>query len=489
MRIGRLLKLALLSPLLTVFLLFVLGLLYAGFRLLTYEQIDNREHLGHKQAYLRELAQLPPGSREKPNIIFILYDDMGFGDIGFSSSELIDTPNIDRLAQNGLVFSSFYSPAPVCTPSRAGFLTGRTPARAGMPHVVFPTGSVIGSLNRIISPTANVRLPEEEITLAEIMQAVGYRTGMVGKWHLGDRSPSLPVDFGFNYFFGALYSNDMQPFELYRNREIAVAEPVDQRFLSETYSREVVSFIEENTGQPFFLYHAHNFPHDPLHSRDERLGKSDGGLYGDVLEELDEGVGAIIKALEKSGRLENTLIIISSDNGPWFLGSAGAQRGRKGSTFEGGMHVPFIVHWPQFIPQAKTVSAMASGIDLLPTVLDILDLPAPDDRELDGRSLLGILSGDQTDSPHEYLYYHDGNKLFATRNQHFKYRAALPVAYGTDEFGLQLPTPQKEWLFDLANDPLESYDVSERHLDIAKRLRGAHLAREQVMQGNPRGWR
>ena len=216
--------------------------------------------------------------------------------------------------------------------------------------------------NTMLTPKANVRLPAEEITLAELLSAAGYATGMVGKWHLGDRSPSLPNDMGFDSYFGALYSNDMQPFALYADRDIAAEAPVDQRFLTERYTQAATNFIQQHAEEPFFLYFAHNFPHAPLSTRPERSGTSRAGLYGDVLEEIDDSVGAIVAALERTGNLDNTLIIITSDNGPWFLGDAGDQRGRKGNTFEGGMRVPFIAHWPAGIAPDRTEHAMAMGI-------------------------------------------------------------------------------------------------------------------------------
>jgi len=479
------------SLLVALLLLVLLAALFAAWRLLSFGQRDDATAIEGKRAYLAQVAAgggVPPDS---PNIVFILYDDMGYGDIGAGAidNSSISTPTIDRLAAAGVTLSDFHSPAPVCTPSRAGFLTGRLPVRAGLPYVVFPSGSASEFFASIIAnPDANVRLPEEEITLADVLQAAGYATGMVGKWHLGDRSPSLPNDMGFEYFFGALYSNDMTPFALYRNREIAVPAPMDQRQLSETYAREAVDFIDAHAGERFFLYLAHNFPHDPLSVSPERLGRSSGGLYGDVLAELDEGVGRIVGALESHGLLDNTLIVISSDNGPWFLGGAGDQRGRKGSTFEGGMRVPFIAHWPREIPGGRIEDAMAMGTDLLPTVLDILGMPAPGDRELDGRSLLGLLRAGGA-SPHDVLYYYDGIRLFAVRDQRFKYRAPAGVFYSTDSTPVALSVPQKEWLFDLARDPSESYDTADRHPEVLQRLQQAFADKQREMQANPRGWR
>ncbi len=437
---------------------------------------------------LQDQGVSAPGPEDtRPNIILILTDDQRADTLGCSGDAGLETPNIDALAAAGLVLSDFHSPAPVCTPSRAGYLTGRLAPRAGLPDVVFPSGSTKAFISSLLLKSGSpVRLPAEEITVAEVLRAAGYRTGMVGKWHLGDSRPSLPNDLGFEHYYGALYSNDMEPFALYRNRAIDVPAPVDQRYLSERYTEEALAFLRASD-DPFFLYFAHNFPHDPLHSRDERLGNSNGGLYGDVLEEIDEGVGALVTELRNSGRLKNTLIIISSDNGPWYLGNAGAQRGRKGNTFEGGMRVPFIAHWPAKIAPGRVEPAMAIGIDLLPTILDILSLPAPNDRVLDGRSLLPIMV-EGAASAHQYLHYYDGETLFAVRDQRFKYRGPAGVFYGTDQMPVSGAVPQKEWLFDLQSDPGESYDVAARHPQKLEELRAEFKRKNAEMQTNLRGW-
>lgn len=475
----------------TLLVLVLLLVLFIGYRIVSHDQQDDASKVQTKGEYLQQIASSSPDLGNAPNIVFVLYDDMGYGDIGagVTNPEMIKTPHIDQLAAAGVTLSDFHSPAAVCTPARAGYLTGRLPPRAGLPYVVFPTDSKKSLLfHALISADANLRLPAEEITLANILSAAGYATGMVGKWHLGDRSPSLPNDMGFDSYFGALYSNDMEPFAFYRNREIAVEAPADQRYMTETYTAEVTRFIEENAGQPFFMYFAHNFPHDPLWVRDERSGKSDAGLYGDVLEELDDSIGAIVNTLAKAGVMDNTLIVISSDNGPWYLGGAGNQRGRKGNTFEGGMRVPFIAHWPEHIAPGREETAMAMGTDLLPTVLDILQLPAPGDRSLDGRSILPLLT-EGSDTPHDYLYYYAGETLMAVRDQRFKYRAPAFVHYGPDDMRIAAGVPQKEWLFDLENDPLESYDTSDRYPEELQRLRKAFKDKQQEMATNLRGWR
>lgn len=490
MKILSFLKISLAAVARTLVLVVLLAAVFVAYRVLTTGQVDNAGKLASKSDYLESIGAGHGNGHDRPNVIFILFDDMGYGDIGAGASDnrLIKTPNIDRLAANGVVLSDFHSPAPVCTPSRAGFLTGRLPPRAGMPYVVFPSGSPMAFVvSTITNPEANVRFPPEEITLADLFGAAGYATGMIGKWHLGDRSPSLPNDMGFDSFFGSLYSNDMQPFALYRDDTIAVEAPADQRRLTELYTREASGFIEAHAQENFFLYFAHNFPHDPLSVRQERSGKSDAGLYGDVLEEIDDGIGEIVATLERTGNLDNTLIIISSDNGPWFLGNAGANRGRKGNTFEGGMRVPFIAHWPAEISGGRVEPAMAMGTDLLPTILEILELPAPTDRTLDGRSLLEVLTSG-TDSPHDYLYYYDGETLFAVRDQRFKYRAPGGVAYATDEAPVAISIPQKEWLFDLQGDQGESYDTADRHPQELNRLREALASKLREMEVNKRGW-
>ncbi len=466
----------------TLSVLLLCAIVFVGFRIVSFTQQDNAKLLAGKAAYLQQLQAQDPADR--PNIVFVLYDDMGYGDIGAGAPQpaLIQTPNINRLAAEGITLTNFYSPASVCTPARAGFLTGRLPLRAGLPYVVFPSGSWLERLFfRVMNPARNVRLPAGEITLPDVLSAAGYRTGMVGKWHLGDRSPSLPNDFSFDTFFGSLYSNDMTPFELYRNQQVVMAAPVDQTRLSQRYNEEVLSFIGAAGEQPFFLYLAHNFPHDPLHVSEERLGQSAAGKFGDVVEELDAGIGDLVASLEMAGKLDNTLIIISSDNGPWFQGNTGGLRDRKGSTFDGGMRVPFIAHWPAAIAPGQTSDAMAMGTDLLPTLLDVLGLPLPDDRTLDGRSLRSALTA-AADSPHDYLYLVDGVTLFAVRDQRFKYRAANPIAYGQDEMAMALPHPHKEFLFDLQADPAETYDVSDRYPQELKRLRAAYLIRQQELK-------
>jgi len=467
--------------------LLALSLCWVAFKVLSYEQLENPLHLAEKQRYLEQLAKVAAPSSEvaRPNIVFILFDDLGYGDLGATGSEIIATPAIDALAEEGLSLTQFYAPAPVCTPSRAGFLTGRLPLRAGLPNVVFPDGSPFNLAQRLTS--SNVHLPREEITLAEVLQASGYQTGMVGKWHLGDKSDTRPNDFGFDYFFGALYSNSMKPFSLYRNRDIAFASPADQTQLKTRYSQEAVEFIGRQGDEPFFLYFPHNFPHIPLYIPEEDRARSKGGLYGDVVEGLDETVANVVAALKAKGVFENTLILISSDNGPWYQGSRGNSRGRKGDTFEGGMHVPMIVNWPQGLEGGRSIDGISMGTDWLPTILDWLELPAPQDRTLDGRSLRSMLeSGGE--SPHDYLYYLSGSKLAAVRDPDYKYHDRRPIIYAAGNLPGALGPQKGPWLFDSRHDFNESYDISMNQPAAAGRMKNALEAKRQELQDNPRGW-
>ncbi len=461
---------------------------YVLVKIAVYEQVDDEKHIAKKADYLQRLA-LAETSKRKPNIIFVLYDDLGLGDFGAAADPDADvaiaTPNIDALAEQGVQLTQFYASAPICTPSRFGFLTGRYAERAALPHVVFPQGHPITRYLEFAGATT--RIPRHEITLAEILKAVGYRTGMVGKWHLGDYGDSTPNKMGFDSFFGPLYSNDMKPFALYRNDAVAEPAPFDQTRLSRVYSDEARAFIEgDSDDRPFFLYLAHSFPHIPLHVRPDLLGQSRAGLYGDVVEELDSGIGELVALLRERGELENTLIVISSDNGPWFQGSAGSVRGRKGDVFEGGMRVPFVAYWPNHIEGGRLESAMAMGTDLLPTILDLLDVSAPDDRLIDGRSLLSVLM-QGGESPHEFLYYLSG-ETFAVRDTRYKYMRKRGIPYHLAGRGLGFAIPRGPWLFDLQSRGREDFDISAHLPQKAKQLAGALEEFDERLRENPQGW-
>jgi arylsulfatase A-like enzyme len=461
-----------------------LASIWALLKISFYQQDDDVHHLAMKQTYLQHISTLPQ-AEGRPNIVFILFDDLGYGDLGYTGSRAISTPTIDTLARDGIALTQFYSPAPLCTPARAGYLTGRFAPRAGIPVVVFPTGSIIDKVLRLTD--LNLRIPAEEITLADVLRANGYATGMVGKWHLGDRSPSLPNDMGFQDFFGALYSNDMEPFALYRNRDIEVEAPADQTRLNEWYGTAASDFIARQDEQPFFLYLAHNFPHLPLFRPQQDENRSEGGIYGDVVEGLDDVVAGVVASLKEKGVFENTLLLITSDNGPWYLGSPGDQRGRKGETFEGGMHVPMLAHWPQGIEGGRSSDGISMGTDWFPTILDWLDLPLPDDRIIDGHSLRNMLEHDAP-SPNKYLYYFAGSSLMAVRDQQYKFHNERDVAYVTADMPIAPMSRQGPWLFNTDSDFNESYDVSMKLTDVAQRMQAVLDDKREEMSQNLRGW-
>ena len=286
MRVLRWLLRGVASLVLLIAVLAIGGALWALFRLKTYEQRDDASALSRKRAELSWMAEQARGAigALRPNIIVILFDDLGYGDLGAYGSRALATPRIDQLAAEGAIFETFYAPAPYCTPSRAGFLSGRWPIRTTLTQVVFPHGHAVNHVQRMSGRP--IRLPADEILLPEALKTAGYATAMVGKWHLGDEAPSLPNDFGFDHYFGVLHSNDMAPLPLWRNREVAEPHPVDQRFLAPRYTDEAIAWIEQHAQQPFFLHFAHSFPHIPLHTTPEQAGKSDAGLYGDVIADL-----------------------------------------------------------------------------------------------------------------------------------------------------------------------------------------------------------
>jgi arylsulfatase A-like enzyme len=478
------------SLVLLVLAIALIGGAWIALRIARYEQSEDFDSMRAKVTALGALADAaknPPAGR--PNFVVILFDDLGWGDLGAYRSEAPATPRLDRLAAHGAVFENYYAAAPYCTPSRAGLLTGRWPIRTGLTQVVFPSGHPIDRIQRAFGRP--IRLPADEITLAEALKTGGYATMMVGKWHLGAESPSLPNDFGFERYFGVLHSNDMQPLPLWRDGEVVAPHPVDQRTLTQRYTDEAVAFLEANRERPFFLYVAHSFPHEPLHASEAQAGKSPDGLYGDVLADLDASTGAIADALERLGLARNTLVLVTSDNGPWFEGSAGAIRGRKNEVFEGGMRVPLIARWPGRIPAGQRVEDVAAAIDVLPTALALAGLPLPSDRIIDGVDLSPLLFGRRGDSlPERPIFYYSDRSLYAVRIGRWKAHRRHGVFGG---FAADWPVaplmPRGPWLFDLSRDPDESYDVSLRSPEPLERLEGAMRAFESELGTNPRGWK
>ena len=431
-------------------------------------------------AYLDSIQQ--SGSPEAlPNIIIVLVDDLGYGDL---DAQTIETPNLHRMAAEGVRLGSFYAAAALCSPSRAGLLTGRYPVRTHVTTPLYPSGHLMNLLMDGLGRYAYsvTGIPEDEVLLPEVLSRRGYRTGMVGKWHLGDTPGHRPNDRGFDSFYGVLYSNDVRPYAIYRDEEIAVEAPADQNYLTHDFTREAQAFIQKNKDAPFFLYLAHPMPHEPMHASEAFRGKSEAGLYGDAVEELDWSMGQLLDTLHELSLDENTLLIFTSDNGPWWQGSPGFTRGRKMLTFEGGFRVPFIARWPGTIPAGTTSQEMSMNFDLFPTCLHLAGVPLPADRIIDGKDIMPVLA-EGSSSPHDTLYFYDTRALIAVRHQQWKYHRR----FRTDNAGY-FPLKQGPFLFDLEADSNESYSLVESKPETAAELASMLDGWDAQMAANLRGW-
>lgn len=401
---------------------------------------------------LQSFAAQPNGSRP-PNFIFLFADDAGYGDLACYGNTEIRTPNLDRMAVEGLKFTSFYSCAPVCSPSRAGFLTGRYPIRMGITRVLFPNDKI--------------GIPDSEITIAQALKKLGYATACIGKWHVGHLPQFLPTRHGFDRFFGIPYSNDMKPRWLMRD-ETVIEETAPNDQLTQLYTAEASKFIEESKDRPFFLYVPYAMPHVPLGASEKFKGKSKRGLYGDVIEEMDWSVGEILATLKRLGLDDNTLVIFSSDNGPWLSqgkngGSAGILRNGKGTTFEGGMREPCIARWPGKIKPGRVDDRPAMMIDLFPTFVTLAGGKIPTDRIIDGRDLSPVLLGTGARADENLFYYND-RRLEAVRSGNWKLKLANPPT-------TRQAKPAGPMLFDLEGDPREKKNLAAEHPEIVARLR------------------
>jgi arylsulfatase A-like enzyme len=446
-------------------------------------------------ALLSSIAAGQSSAADKPNIVIIFADDLGYGDLGCYGHPSIRTPHLDRMAGEGLRFTDFYSTAEVCTPSRAALLTGRYPIRSGMCETA--------GARRVLFPNSTGGLPAAEITLAEALKAQGYTSAHIGKWHLGIHEGARPLDQGFDLTFGIPYSNDMDarplargksgsanpPVDawnvpLIRNGKI-VERPADQTTLTRRYTDEAVKFIRANKDKPFFLYLAHTMPHVPLFASPQYKGKSPRGIYGDVVEELDASTGQILDALRAEGLAEKTLVLFTSDNGPWLTqgaqgGSAGLLRDGKGSTWEGGMRVVGIAWMPGRIRPGVTREP-ASTLDVFPTVLAMAGAALPAGVTLDGRDIAPLLF-EQKSLPAYPFFFYRGDQIYACRMGEWKAHFRTQTGYGQ-------PKPEEQdppLLFHLPRDPSERFNVAAGHPQVIAQIRTAvESHRAAVVPGTP----
>jgi arylsulfatase A-like enzyme len=428
----------------------------------------------------RLAAPVQAAAPAKPNFVVILIDDMGYGDIGPFNSKLNRTPNLDRMATEGMKLTSFYA-APVCTPSRAQMMTGCYAKRVSMPLVIFPS-----------CPTG---LSAKEHTVAGLLKQQGYATMAIGKWHLGDQPEFLPTRRGFDHYLGLPYSNDMggqanapakkipkkkdgeaaprPPLPLLRDQKVIEA-PADQDTLTSRYTEEAVKFITANKDRPFFLYLPHTAVHVPLHPGAAFKGKSANGTYGDWVEEVDWSVGRVLDTLRELQLTERTMVLFTSDNGPWLTqgakgGTAGPLHGGKGTTWEGGVREPTIAWWPGRIPARTVCDAAMSEMDVLPTLVKLAGGELPTDRRIDGKDIWPLLSGQTTASPHDALFYFNGLKLEAVRSGPWKL-AIAPQGTGLPTGAAEPVKHTGPRLYNLDTDIGELTDVAAGNPEVVARL-------------------
>lgn len=415
---------------------------------------------------------------DRPNFIIIFTDDQGYGDLGCYGHPTIKTPNLDRMAAEGQKWTSFYVAANVCTPSRAALMTGRLPVRNGM----------CSDKRRVLFPDSDGGLPQSEITIAKQLKQKGYRTAAIGKWHLGHLPAYLPTSHGFDSYYGIPYSNDMDRVNTVEYKEsflnpridyfnvpilrdtTEIERPADQTTIVKRFTAEAQKIIKDSKNKPFFIYLAHSLPHVPLFASKDFLGKSERGLYGDVIEEIDWSVGEILNTLRQQGLDKNTYVVFTSDNGPWAIfnehgGSSGLLYGAKGTSYEGGVRVPAIFWGPGRIKPA-VISQMGSTLDMFATISKLAGVAIPTDRVYDSYDLSGVLLGKKENPRNEMFHYHDQH-LFAARKGAFKlvYYSNNPLGYPQKLEKLATPT-----LYNVQHDPSEQYNIAAKHPEIIKEI-------------------
>lgn len=427
-----------------------------------------------------------PAKAAHPNVVVILADDLGYGDLGCYGHPTFKTPNLDRMAREGARLTDFYAPAAYCAPSRASLVTGRYQFRSGMTRNPAPDAGI-----------NNIGLPASEITLAEVFKSAGYRTGMIGKWHLGHKPEFYPTRHGFDEYLGILYSNDMRPVQLMDGEKV-VEDPLVQATLTRRYTERALAFLERSKRKPFFLYFAHAMPHKPLAASEAFYKQSGAGLYADVIAELDWSVGQVLARLKHLGLDDQTLVMFMSDNGPWYGGSTGGLRGMKALTWEGGLRVPFIARWPGRIPAGHVSRELAIMMDVFTTTLMAAGIVLPKDRVIDGRDIMPLLTSGAK-SPHEALFGMAGDQLRTVRSGKWKLHAHPPgkprslnpgepwqdprapdgvtilapfeQAHPSQYPGVLTGDETKSGsLFDLEADPAEQHDVAAQHPDVVQRM-------------------
>lgn len=392
------------------------------------------------------------GKPDRPNVIVIICDDLGYGDLGCYGSKLA-TPNIDRLATQGVRFTNHGTPIALCSASRAALLTGLYPTRVGA------TGA--------FGPLSKVGMSLDAVTIADVMRKSDYKTMAIGKWHLGDLPEYEPTHRGFDEYYGVPYSVDMDPLPLLHNMHILEPE-ANRDTLTEQYTKQAVKFIDEPKDKPFFLYMAHSYPHIPIHASNKFRGKSPLGLYGDVVQEIDWSVGEVMRSLKKNGLEEKTLVLFTSDHGPWFQGSTGNLRGRKGSTYEGGLRIPMLAHMPGTLPQNQVTDALASHIDILPTVAGLCQGTLPR-YPLDGTDIWSLMNCTQQSVERKALLSFEGWNIQCARWKQWKLHIAR---HNTSMF---MPAPpqgricyrlRNPELYNVTEDSKESYDCAAKYPEI-----------------------